>query len=104
VSEAAVLPGGSDLGAAFDAAIDQARQAIDKRMISILGEPAEPLLQSLISKLETERARAIERGRVDREWFQITVRWVVDWAPESDLLLIAALGKIARVTPKQLDK
>ena len=34
----------------------------------------------------------------DREWVQKTIRWVVDWVPESDLTILAALGRIARLT------
>jgi hypothetical protein len=29
---------------------------------------------------------------------QKTIRWVADWAPATDLTLIAALGRIARIT------
>ncbi|HET9635121.1 MAG TPA: hypothetical protein VFP26_04255 [Gemmatimonadaceae bacterium] len=43
----------------------------------------------------------MQRGSVDKDWFQKTVRWVVEWAPENDLTLIAALGGIARARPSQ---
>ena len=46
------------------------------------------------------RDRAIQRGSVDREWIQKTVRWMVEWVPDSDLTLIAAIGRIARGGPK----
>jgi hypothetical protein len=42
---------------------------------------------------------SLERGSVDREWFQRTVRWVVEWVPDTELTLIAALGRIARAAP-----
>jgi hypothetical protein len=33
---------------------------------------------------------------VDRDWFQQTVRWVTEWVPDTEITLIAALGRIAR--------
>ena len=98
------LPARSDLEAAFDAAIQAVNHAIDNEMQSMSGEPAKPQLLSLIDQLQVEREKAVERGRVDPEWFQTIVRWIVEWAPESDLTLIAALGRIVRVSPEQLDK
>ena len=46
--------------------------------------------------------KALERGTIDRDWVQKTVRWVVEWMPESDLTIIAALGRIARIRPTGL--
>jgi hypothetical protein len=89
-----------ELENAFDAAIDLARSAIDAAMVALSGKPARPQLEALIRELELERARSVARGAVDTEWFQKTVRWVVEWAPETDLTLIAALGRISRVSPK----
>jgi hypothetical protein len=68
-------------------------------MKSIGGEPAAPLLEKLEKELKLERTRAIERGAVDLEWFQRTVRDLVEWVPETELTLIAALGRIARAAP-----
>jgi hypothetical protein len=67
--------------------------------MAVGGEAAEPYLTKLGDELRLERARAIERGTVDREWFQATVRWLVEWVPETELALIASLGRIVRVTP-----
>jgi hypothetical protein len=61
------------------------------------GEEAGPYLEKLEQELKLERSRALERGTVDREWFQKTARWLVEWVPETELMLIAALGRIARV-------
>lgn len=56
-------------------------------------------LQKLEDELVAERDRAVSRGVVDMEWFQKTVRWLIEWVPETELTLIAALGRIARVKP-----
>ncbi len=42
---------------------------------------------------------AVELGPVDREWLQKTVRGMVEWVPDADLTLVAALGRIARASP-----
>ena len=63
------------------------------------GDDARPHLEKLQQDLLGERENAVAAGSIDREWLQKTVRWVTDWAPESDLTLIAALGRIARVAP-----
>jgi hypothetical protein len=89
----------AELESAFDAAITQSRKCIRAGMKSIAGEPAAPLLEKLEEELRLERARALERGAVDREWFQRTVRDLVEWVPETELTLIAALGRIARAAP-----
>ncbi len=60
------------------------------------GEPAMSQLEKLEQDLQIQRTKAIETGAVDREWFQKTVRRVVEWVPETDLALIAALGQIIR--------
>ena len=71
-------------------------------MRAIGGEPAAPYLEQLVKELELERARAIARGAIDREWFQKTVRWLIEWVPETEPTLIAALGRIARAGPTGL--
>ena len=89
----------AELQSAFDAAIAQAQKCIMAGMIAVGGEAAGPYLRKLEEELKLERARALERGAVDREWFQKTVRWLVEWVPETELALVAALGRIARATP-----
>ncbi len=88
----------AELESAFDAAITQARKRIKAGMLAVGGEAAGPYLRKLEEELKLERARALERGNVDREWFQKTVRWLVEWVPETELTLVAALGRIARAT------
>jgi hypothetical protein len=89
----------AELESAFDAAITQARKCFKARMLAVGGEAAGPYLRKLEEELKLERARAWDRGSVDREWFQKTVRWLVEWVPETELTLVAALGRIARATP-----
>jgi hypothetical protein len=89
----------AELESAFDAAITQSRKCIRAGMKAIGGEPAGPLLEKLEEELKLERARARGRGAVDREWFKNTVRGLVEWVPETELTLIAALGRIARAAP-----
>src|SRR4029079_10520637 len=60
--------------------------------------------EALAAELLAERERAVQRGSVDREWIQKTVRWMVEWVPDSDLTLIAAIGRIARLTPTAVSK
>ena len=71
-------------------------------MLAVGGEAAGPYLRKLEEELKLERVRAVARGSVDREWFQKTVRWLVEWVPETELTLVAALGRIARATPNAL--
>jgi hypothetical protein len=71
-------------------------------MRAVGGEAAGPYLRKLEEELKLERARALERGSVDREWFQKTVRWLVEWVPETEPGLIAALGRIVRLPPTLL--
>ena len=77
----------------------QARKCIKGGMMTVGGEPATPYLEKLENELKLERAKALERGAVDREWFQKTVRSLIEWAPETEAALIAAMGRIARVGP-----
>ena len=88
----------AELESAFDAAITHARKCIKTGMVAVGGEAAGPYLRKLEEELKVERGRALERGNVDREWFQKTVRWLVEWVPETELTLVAALGRIARAT------
>jgi dihydropteroate synthase len=88
-----------ELESAFDAAMAQARKCIKRGMMAVGGESAVPYLEKLENELKLERAKALERGAVDREWFQKTVRSLIEWAPETEAALIAALGRIARAGP-----
>lgn len=63
------------------------------------GSSARPQLETLETELREERAKARERGILDREWLQKTIRWVVEWVPDKDVTLVAALGQIARTAP-----
>ena len=89
----------SELESAFDAAIGQARKCVKAGMVAVGGKPAGPYLQKLEEELTLERAKALQRGAIDKEWFQKTVRWLVEWVPETEPALIAAFGRIARATP-----
>jgi hypothetical protein len=60
------------------------------------GNSAQPRLEQLERELEEQRKTALEQGKIDREWFQKTVRWVVEWVPDDELTLVAALGRIIR--------
>jgi hypothetical protein len=81
---------------AFDDALIQVERARTAGMLTLSGKPAEGNLDRLADELRREREPAVRRGAADREWFQRTLKWVVEWAPEEDLTLIAALGRIAR--------
>ena len=89
----------AELESAFDAAIAQARKSIEADLRAVGRESAIPYLESLEQQLILERARAVKRGSIDRDWFQRTVRGLVEWVPETELTLIAAFGRIARAAP-----
>jgi hypothetical protein len=89
----------AELKTAFDAAIAQTRKSLKAGMKTVGGESAAAHLERLQQELTLERARAVERGGIDREWFQKTVRELIEWAPETELPLVAALGRIARASP-----
>lgn len=80
---------------AFDAALQEVARAATAEFAAGITEQ----LGQLEFRLRTERAHALERGTVDRDWVRKTVRWAVEWLPESDLTVIAALGRIARLAP-----
>ena len=92
----------TELETAFDEALAEVNRMSDKGMTTVNGGSAVWELDQLATELKAECGRAVERGRVDREWFQKTLKWVVGWVPESNLTLIAALGRIARVRPSRL--
>ena len=91
-----------DMESAFDEALRHVRRSLARNMNTIDGSSARPQLEKLEEELRVQRAAALERGAVDREWFEKTVRWVVEWLPDTDLTLIAALGSIVRVQPPAL--
>lgn len=96
------MPTNSDLIQAFEAALAATRREKAAGMTSLDGSPAAGYLDQLERELVAEEGRALQRGYVDKEWFQKTVRWLVEWVPETDLTLIAALGQIARAKPSKL--
>jgi hypothetical protein len=98
------LSGGSlarsaDLESAFDTALRHVQRSISSGMKTSSGSSARPQLEKLETELKREQAKALELGIVDREWVQKTVRDVVEWVPDTDLTLVAALGRIVRAAP-----
>lgn len=89
------------LDEAFNAAIESVRNSRAAGLTCVDGSSAETNLERLEKELAEERARALQRGSIDKEWFQKTVRWLVEWVPETDLTLIAGLGAIARAKPSR---
>jgi len=87
----------NEIETAFDAALDQVARAATTGLSAPDGRSVLEQLGQLEFRLRTERAKALERGTTDRDWVQKTVRWVVEWMPESNLTIIAALGGIARI-------
>ena len=85
------------IAAAFDRAIAAVDRAAARKMRGRDGELAEAQLERLRARLAAERTASLQRGSVDPAWVGPVIRWVVEWAPESDLSLLAALGGIARV-------
>jgi len=88
-----------ELEKAFDGAIAQVQLLLTTGMKASDGTSASPQLEKLREELKRERAGALERGAVDQEWIKKTVRWVVEWVPDTKLSLIAALGRIVRAKP-----
>jgi len=92
----------NEIETAFDAALDQVTRAATTGLLTPDGRSVLEQLSQLEFRLRTERAKALKRGTIDRDWVQKTVRWVVEWMPESNLTIIAALGRIARIRPTGL--
>lgn len=84
----------------LETAFERALAVVDRSVAAGLraadGEPAAPHLERLRARLIAERDLAIARGSIDPVWVRSVVRWVAEWAPESDIALLAALGAIAR--------
>ncbi len=86
----------SELGSAFDAALRQVDRALADGLRTRDGAPAADRLAALRTRLEAEREGALRRGSADPEWVRRIVREVAGWTPDTELALIAALGRIAR--------
>jgi predicted Ser/Thr protein kinase len=84
---------------AFDLALARVERLLGSNMKTAKGISARSQLEKLEKELKKERALALERQTVDREWLQRTVRWVVEWIPDNELALVAALGAIVRAAP-----
>ena len=91
----------ADLEVAFDAALTLVQRSIASGGKTSEGSSAIPQLEKLERELRAQRASALERGNIDRDWFRKTVRWVVEWVPDDELTLVAALGRIVRAAPPE---
>ena len=60
----------ADLESAFDTALTHVQRSISSGMKTSGGSSARPQLETLETKLRRERAKALELGIVDHEWFQ----------------------------------
>jgi hypothetical protein len=89
----------TELEVAFDAALTLVQRSVASGAKTSDGSSALPQLEKLERELRAQRASALERGNVDRDWFRKTVRWVVEWVPDDELTLVAALGRIVRAAP-----
>lgn len=87
-----------EIETAFEAALEQVTRVAAAGFAPGIAEQ----LRQLDFRLRAERVEALERGTVDREWVRKTIRWVVEWMPETDLTVIAALGRIARLAPAEV--
>ena len=87
---------------AFDLALARVERLLANDMKTVKGVSARPQLEKLEKELKHERTLALERETVDRAWLQRTVRWVVEWVPDKELALLAALGAIVRAAPADL--
>ena len=93
-----------ELEVAFDAALTHVERSLSTGLKTIAGDPARPELEKLANELKLQRDHALGQGTVDREWFQQTVRWVTEWVPDTEIALIAALGRIVRAIPPALSQ
>jgi hypothetical protein len=90
----------AELEVAFDKALRLVERSIASGTKTSEGSSAVPHLEKLERELRAERASALERGNIDRDWFRKTVRWVVEWVPDDELTLVAALGRIVQAAPR----
>jgi len=84
---------------AFDLALARVERLLANDMKTVKGVSARRQLEQLEKELKQERTLALQRETVDRVWLQRTVRWVVEWVPDKELALLAALGAIVRAAP-----
>lgn len=91
----------ADPEVAFDTALTLVERLIASGAKTSEGSSALPQLERLERELRAQRTSALERGNVDRDWFRKTVRWVVEWVPDDELTLVAALGRIVRAAPPE---
>jgi len=89
------------LAGAFDRALRVVESARGRGMRTLSGEPAARHLERLRADLVAQRDVALARGRVDAEWARGVIRWVADWAPETDVTLLGALGALVRRRPDE---
>ena len=82
----------SALQPAIDAALRAVDKALTREMRAADGASAAPRLERLRSDLVAMRAR----GAVDATELRAVIRDVAAWAPEDDVSLLSALGRIAR--------
>jgi hypothetical protein len=92
----------NQLEVAFDAALTHVKRSIAADLKTMTGDSARPQLERLERELKAQRDQALERGTIDHKWFQQTVRWVTEWVPDTEITLIAALGRIVRVVPRHM--
>ena len=94
----------SELITALAAALPSVERAIADGRRTRTGEPPPAPLQRLRAELVAERQAAMGGreggGRVDREWIARAVRDVAAWAPDDEVDLIAALGRVARAAAR----
>jgi hypothetical protein len=88
-----------ELEVAFGAALTHVERSLANGMKTMNGNSARPQLEKLQRELRLQRDQARNSGTVDRDWFQQTVRWVTEWVPDTEITLIAALGRIVRSAP-----
>ncbi len=89
----------TEVEVAFDAALTLVERSIASGAKTSDGSSAVPQLEQLERELRSHRASVVEQGKLDRDWLRKTVRWVVEWVPDDELTLVAALGRIVRAAP-----
>jgi hypothetical protein len=91
-----------ELEVAFEAALTHVERSLAGGMKTMNGDSASAQLENLERELRLQRDQACNRGTVDYDWFQQTIRWVAEWVPDTEITLIAALGRIVRSAPAAL--
>jgi hypothetical protein len=88
-----------ELEVAYEAALRHVERSLATGMKTVDGDSARLQLEKLEEDLKVQRDQTRARGTVDHDWFQQTVRWVTEWVPDTEIALIAALGRIVRAVP-----